>query len=409
MKKMIVILFVLVLVLVACSGSVEEIVPTATVVASVTSRPTVTEPPIPTPTETPVPTATLPPPTPTPVVNELPMQAYMTLLAVGEQFNNPEAYLAEREIYTVMLEYDLDDSQRAEVLSKRGIVSDSIGDLEAAIEDYAAAAELESTNPAIQYSLCWDYALTNQPETGLPFCEEAVKITPRPYFIDGRAITYAMLGRFDDALQDLEIVIADLEENYPDSRLLQFRVDWASALERGEDPFSQDVLDTLKNDYTMMVDEAPVYVPPDMDYSRETFQRKLEGYDFAFGEVETEDGEEVLIGRQQDGACQQGVKLVGAQEEISTVKLSVFGCSDAFTQGNITQFMGIFYFNDHESETWGAPVFGRVIAWIVTDVYYVIEGMQLDPVSVEIENIRFTAVVNPEKQYAVDMTAEILP
>jgi hypothetical protein len=333
----------------------------------------------------------------------------MTLLAVGEDFNSYGFYLAEREVYTVMLEYDLDESQRAEVLSKRGTVFDSIGDLDAAIQDYAEAAQLDGSDAWIQYSLCWDYALTNQAETGLPYCEQAVNTSPKPYYIDGRAITYAMLGRFDDALQDIEIVIADLEENYPDSSILQLRVDWASALERGENPFTPEVLTVLKTEYTMMVDEVPVYDPPEVDYSREAFQAKLEEYDFAFGEVETEDGDEVLIGKQQDGSCQQGIKLVGPEERVSTVKLSVFGCTDAVTQGNITGFMGMFYYNDGEDEFFGSRLFGRVIAWIVTDVYYVIEGVQQDPVSVEIENIRFTAVLNPERQYAVDMTAEILP
>ena len=142
---------------------------------------------------------------------------------------------------------------------------------------------------------------------------------------------------------------------------------------------------------------------------REAMAQLLEEYGFTFGEVETEGGEEVLIGTQEDGSCQQGVKLVGPQEAISRVYLSVFGCSDGDTQGNITGFMPIFFYNLGEDEFVDSPWLGQLFAWNVTDVYYVIEGVQTDPVSIEIENVLFTAEVNPDKEYAVDITADILP
>jgi len=71
--------------------------------------------------------------------------------------------------------------------------------------------------------------------------------------------------------------------------------------------------------------------------------------------------------------------------------------------------MGVFYYNPGEDGFVDSPWLAQLFAWNFTDVYYVIEGVQTDPVSIEIENVLFTAEVNPDKEYAVDMTAEILP
>jgi tetratricopeptide (TPR) repeat protein len=404
MKKIFV-LCILMLALVACSGSEEAIAPTETALPSATSKPTVTETPVPTPTETPFPTATL---TPTAVVEPLPRHTYLSLLGVGEMFRNYMFLLTTEEIYSIMLEYDLEDSQRAEVFLNRGLIYDWMGELDAAIQDYAAAAELDATNPDTLYSLCWDYSLTNQAEKGLPFCEEAVSLDPDPYYVDGRAIAYALVERFDDAINDFQVVITYLEDQGDTyETTLQERRDWVSALERGENPFTPEVLAGLKND-TIMVEEPPVYVPQDVESSRAAFQAKLEDTGFTFGEIEIEDGDEVLTGTYQDGACKQGLKLVGPQEEIRTVYLSVFGCTDADTQGNITGFMGMFYYNYGEDAFVDSPWLGKIFAWNSTDVYYVIEGMQTDPVSIEIENIVFTAVAK-DKQYVVEIFADILP
>jgi hypothetical protein len=391
------------LILAACSSSSETIASTKTTFPTTPAKPTETETLSPTPTDTLVPTGT-----PTPISEieggkQLRIGAYETLLNIGDSFLEDEYYLAAEEVYSEMLNYELEPIKRAEVLSHRGYFYDAIGDFDAAIEDYTASVELDPFNVLSLYSLCWDYAVANQAELGLPYCEEVVLQSPKPYYMDGRGITYALLGRYEEAIADFEVVVTDLEGKDFDSALAM-RLDWITVLEAGGNPFSPEALAELQTEYTRMVEEMPIYIPEEVDLSREALKSRFENYDFIFKALETIDSEEVLIGSYQEGECKEGVSINGPEDEVSFVSLAVNGCKDDFTQGEFSWFMSLFFTeSDYMVDS---PCLGKVFAWTITDIYYVIQGIQTDPVSIEIEGVVFTVEPIPEL-YSLQITAEI--
>ena len=64
----------------------------------------------------------------------------------------------------------------------------------------------------IPTSLCWTYALQQQAEQALPYCERAVKIDPQSVYRNTRGLAYALLGRYDAAIEDFQAYIEWLEQ-----------------------------------------------------------------------------------------------------------------------------------------------------------------------------------------------------
>ena len=132
---------------------------------------------------------------------------------------------------------------------------DDSGQQELAIEDYLAAIELkglelDDVDPGILNNLCWDYAVTMQPELGLPYCEKAVELEPDAIYIDSRGLTYALLGDFDAAIADFQVVVDDLAGS-SDPYLQTIRTkreEWISALQAGQNPFTPKVLNELRSE-----------------------------------------------------------------------------------------------------------------------------------------------------------------
>lgn len=363
MKVRITILILLGMMVTACSSTGGAEMPTEATKPTSTSKPAVTATPTPAPTDTSEPIPTLPPPRPTPQTGDiLRTGAYETLLKMGSMFLDEWFFLAAEEVYSGMLEYELDDIQKAEVLSRRAFIYDVIGDFDAAIQDYTESVELDPSNPNNLYSLCWDYAITNQAEQGLPHCEEAVGRESKPYFLDARGITYTLLGRFKDALNDFEVVIAYLEDSTDEysNSVLESRSDWVGTLEAGDNPFTAEVLADLQYENTMWVDEAPVYMPEEVDFSRASFREKFEAYNFSFQDIQTKNGEEVQIGTFKDGECSEGVKLIGSEDELSSVSLTLTGCRDDYAHGEAIWFMTLFF--TEGDDVVDAPWFGKVFA-----------------------------------------------
>ena len=115
--------------------------------------------------------------------------------------------------------------------------------------DLKAAAELAPDYAPIQNALCWGYGVKGAPETALPFCAAAVEADATGASLDSRAITLAQLGRHADAAADLRAYLAWVQETYP-ALYGKYRgpmvESWIEALDRGENPFTPEVLDNLR-------------------------------------------------------------------------------------------------------------------------------------------------------------------
>lgn len=122
------------------------------------------------------------------------------------------------------------------------------GDLEAAVENFVLATELDPEYAAPFNSACWSYSLLNQPEEALPYCETAINLDPQPYYYDSRGLALALLGETDAAIADFQVFVDELAEDEEYSELVDLRTDWIAALEAGENPFTDEVLEELRNE-----------------------------------------------------------------------------------------------------------------------------------------------------------------
>lgn len=156
-------------------------------------------------------------------------------------------YQVSKEVYSEILNIG---GPSAEILNLRADAYKKLGDYESAISDELGAVELGDSSPVLLNNICWDYGVTNQPELALPYCEEAVKAEPSAQYLDSRGLTYALLGDFEAAITDFQVVVDELE-GATDPELTAIytqRLAWIGALKDGVNPFTPEVLAELRGE-----------------------------------------------------------------------------------------------------------------------------------------------------------------
>jgi tetratricopeptide (TPR) repeat protein/transcriptional regulator with XRE-family HTH domain len=125
--------------------------------------------------------------------------------------------------------------------------------VEEAAPDLLKALALRPNYGAALNMLCWSYAVEQQPETALPYCQEAVAAEPdQPEFQDSRGLAYALLGDYPAAMSDFKAYAAWLEKEKPYDDWqpkLARRSDWIEALAAGENPFTAELLAELRDEF----------------------------------------------------------------------------------------------------------------------------------------------------------------
>lgn len=126
------------------------------------------------------------------------------------------------------------------------------GSIEEAIDAYARVDLLEprlTIHASAWYSLCWNGTLWGFAGDVLTACERALEQAPGPgwaaWIRHGRGIARALTGDTEGAIEDLQAYLA-AEVGSADQG---FRVeDWIGALRASEDPFTPEVLQSLRDD-----------------------------------------------------------------------------------------------------------------------------------------------------------------
>jgi tetratricopeptide (TPR) repeat protein len=220
-------------------------VPVETQMPTNTTRPTSTK--VLTQTSTPPPTFTT-----APTIN-LDKYKLSDLLIKAETQYKYADFEGAIETYTDILGYSLDDEQMKSIYALRAGAYDDTGKRNEALDDYLMAYELGERDSSLINNICWDYSIIEQPEKGLPFCEEAIEIHPTTMGEkDSRALTYTLLGNYEAAIEDLTEVVDSLEaETGIHERLLyRIRSEWLDILKNDENPITPEVLEYLrKPDY----------------------------------------------------------------------------------------------------------------------------------------------------------------
>ena len=121
---------------------------------------------------------------------------------------------------------------------------------ETAVENYLQSAEINPDDAIAHNNLCWTYALLNQPEDALPHCEQAVELYPDPAYYDSRGLAHALLGNDKEAIDDFQLFVDDLsaEEDEELTPYIEKRQAWIKALKKGDNPFTEEVLEELREE-----------------------------------------------------------------------------------------------------------------------------------------------------------------
>ena len=133
----------------------------------------------------------------------------------------------------------------------RGLVHIRAGKGEQWVADFTQVLKLKPDENSAVSGLCWGYVLAQKPEEALPHCDEAIKHDQSGASNDSRAIAYAQLGRYPEAIADFRIYLAAL--NQPDSALNYERYrgplveQWITQLEAGQNPFDAALLARLRH------------------------------------------------------------------------------------------------------------------------------------------------------------------
>jgi tetratricopeptide (TPR) repeat protein/DNA-binding XRE family transcriptional regulator len=119
--------------------------------------------------------------------------------------------------------------------------------------DLKKALDLRPNYGAALNLLCWGYAVEQQPDIALPYCQQAVAADPgRPEFQDSRGLAYALSGNYAAAIVDFESYAAWLKNKKPgeawQAELAQ-RSDWIKALTAGKNPFTPLLLAELRRGF----------------------------------------------------------------------------------------------------------------------------------------------------------------
>ena len=136
------------------------------------------------------------------------------------------------------------------VIINRADAYDQLGDYEAAIVDYETAVAIHDDDPKILNNLCWDFAITEQPEPALPYCDQSIALEPDPASMDSRGVAYGLLVDYEAAIADFEAVIADLED-VSDPELVAIReqrAGWITQMQNGQNPFTNTVMAELRGE-----------------------------------------------------------------------------------------------------------------------------------------------------------------
>ncbi|MDM8561772.1 hypothetical protein QUF54_00280 [Candidatus Marithioploca araucensis] len=134
----------------------------------------------------------------------------------------------------------------ASVLVNQGKILAGKGKIIAAIDKYQEAQQMD---PNLKISaegwnwLCYGGSLYGHAAKVMNSCEKAVALAPENWGIrDSRALARALTGNIQGAIEDLQFVI----EKSDDEEYKSKRQGWLDSLQKGENPFTEEVLKKLR-------------------------------------------------------------------------------------------------------------------------------------------------------------------
>jgi hypothetical protein len=408
MKRIGLVLVLLSLLLAGCGASdapadTPTPAPTATL-----APPTAT--PEPTATPTPEPTAT-PEPTPTPTSEPTlpPIPKNREELAILLEAERGE-YMAKYYRWSIGISTHIlgNFADHPEIYVLRAESFSKIGDFENAIQDLETAVEFPyldspTINMSMYNNLCWYMAITGEAEQALPYCEdpilmEAAELTDQTAIVlDSIGLAYGMVGRIEESIATFQEAISLLEDDefgfYDD--LIKQRQEWITAMENGEDPFTPEVLDSLRQE---TID--PAALPEGevrAEYTHSYFSKFLEQDGFVYlGSDTTELGIPFDTYGAMVGDCTVLVGVFGDEDNFYLVRMLLSGCTQEQKGGEVGWFGRVMLLADPYQDDDDCIPLGQLYAWEITEISSVIAGDIDQTDEIMVNGIIFSADRNDE-------------
>ncbi len=92
-------------------------------------------------------------------------------------------------------------------------------------------------------TLCWDTSLYGHATKVMEYCEKAVELAPENWNIRySRGLARALTNNIQGAIEDFQFVV----ENSTDKEYVKQTQGWLDALQKGENPFTEEVLEGMR-------------------------------------------------------------------------------------------------------------------------------------------------------------------
>ncbi|NES65228.1 MAG: hypothetical protein F6K24_08160 [Okeania sp. SIO2D1] len=143
--------------------------------------------------------------------------------------------------------WDIGHEQTALGKVKKGVKLATEGKIESAISLYKEAQELDSDVEITAWNwnrLCWYGNLNKQADKVMFACEKAVQLRPNyGWNHHNRGLARALTGDFPGAISDFQAYVEWTTNDKEKAK----RQGWIDSLKKGENPFTSEVLEDLRN------------------------------------------------------------------------------------------------------------------------------------------------------------------
>ncbi|MBI4672072.1 MAG: hypothetical protein HY741_10460 [Chloroflexi bacterium] len=157
---------------------------------------------------------------------------------------------APRDLDTAVEAYNraLDVTSVYEAYLNRGLALLAQNEDAGATSDFANAQALDPARPEAFRATCWVYALEQQPQTALPYCDAATARDETAWSLDARGVVYAELGRYAEAANEFANFLhwLDTQPLPARERYAATRQAWIETLRAGKNPFDAATLNQLR-------------------------------------------------------------------------------------------------------------------------------------------------------------------
>ncbi len=136
--------------------------------------------------------------------------------------------------------------QAVDALLEQGRELSRTGKFKEAIDSYKQAEKIDPTQIYAHnwHTLCRQGTLNKQAADVIFACEKAVALSPKDSgIIDSRGLARALTGDIEGAIADFQVYV-EWTSNEKDKAQRQ---EWIQALQAGENPFTDEVLESLRD------------------------------------------------------------------------------------------------------------------------------------------------------------------